>query len=156
MNRIPLAAATAALLAALVAPQSLDAQQRPRRRAALAAHDAITRTINDCEDRTDDFRKALRKALKDSPLDDTRRQDEMNREADRLENALDRTGDAWNKDHDRLKTRANVQDALTAARDINTAMLKWKLQADAERQWHVVRSELNRLARAFNLNEVRW
>lgn len=54
MNRIPLAAATAALLAALVAPQSLDAQLRPRRRAALAAHDAITRTINDCEDRTDD------------------------------------------------------------------------------------------------------
>lgn len=156
MNRFIFAAALATLVLAGIAPPSAEARQRNRRRVAQPDYAAVTRTINDCEDRTDDFRKTLRRALKDSRLDDTHREDELNRQADRLENALDRTGDAWNRDRNPSKARGHVQEALGAARDINATMRKWRLHPDTERDWSVVRSQLNLLARAFNLNDVRW
>jgi len=115
-----------------------------------------TRLINDCERRTNDFRGTLRRAINQSPLDHSRREDQLNRDADRLENALDHVGDSWNRDHDSGKTRRFVAEAIGVSTDINRTMLKWHLNPQAEREWDAVRAELNQLAATFGLRPIRW
>jgi hypothetical protein len=119
-------------------------------------HRVITKAINDCENRTDQFIGTLRKALNHSGLRDTSREDDLLRSAKDLEKSMDRVGDSWNRDKDVVKARQHVRDALDAARNINRAMRNRRLDRDAEQQWANVRRELNLLARAFDLPEMRW
>ena len=80
----------------------------------------------------------------------------MNRDTDRLENAMDRVGDSWNRDHNIQKTRQFVSAAIAVARDIDKTMVNWHLDAEAEREWAAVRGELNRLSQTFGLPRVGW
>lgn len=143
--------------ALLLAPMSVAQSSRYSRPPVNSSQSvgAITDIINRCEDRTDDFRKSLRRALNDSALDNSSREATLRRRADQLERALDRTGDSWNKDRDLDKTRRYVREALDAGRDINHTMRNWRLNYDVERDWQAIRSQLNALARAFRLSELR-
>jgi hypothetical protein len=79
----------------------------------------------------------------------------MRRRADQLERALDRTGDSWNRDKSIEKTRRYVSEALDAGRDIHVTMRNWRLDSRAENDWAIARAQLNALARAFRLAEIR-
>jgi hypothetical protein len=115
-----------------------------------------THIINDCERRTNAFKGTLRHAINESRLDHSRREQQLNRDADRLENALDHVGDSWNRDHDPGKTRRFVAEAIAVSRDINNTMIKWHLHPEAEREWDAVRAELNQLAATFGLRPIGW
>ena len=126
------------------------------RRGGAASVDETTRIINDCERRTNDFKKTLDRALgRENVRAGQAREDQLNRNAERLENQLDRVGDSWNKDHSLDKTREHVRAAIALANDINVSMRSWNMGGDAENQWAAVRGELNRLAQKFNLPRVR-
>lgn len=115
-----------------------------------------TQIINDCERRTNSFKKTLDRALaRDNVRAGQEREDQLNRNASRLENQLDKVGDSWNKDHDMNKTRSHVQAAIALGTDINRAMRNWNMGGDAESEWNAVRAELNRLAQNFNLPRIR-
>lgn len=118
--------------------------------------DQTTQVINDCERRTNSFERTLRRALNKSAMNRTPREDQLNRDTDRLENAMDKVGDSWNRDHNVQKTRQFVSSAIAVARDINKTMVNWHLDPDAEREWGAVRGELNRLAQTFGLPRVGW
>jgi hypothetical protein len=127
-----------------------------QRRGGGARVEETTRIINDCERRTNDFKKTLDRALaRDNVRAGQGREDQLNRNAERLENSLDRVGDSWNKDHNMDATRGNVRAAIAIAQDINVAMRNWNMGGDAENQWAAVRSELNRLAETFGLPRIR-
>src|SRR5262245_59267773 len=127
-----------------------------QRRGGGARVEETTRIINDCERRTNDFKKTLDRALaRDNVRAGQGREDQLNRNAERLENALDRVGDSWNKDHNMDSTRGNVRSAIEIANDMNVAMRNWNMGGDAENQWAAVRSELNRLAQTFGLPHIR-
>ena len=143
------------LLAAVPAEAQRYPGSRPGSGSAASRVQLITRVINDCEDRTDDFRKSLRRALNDSRLDRTQGERELNRKADQLERALDRVGKSWNKDRDISKTRRYTREAIDAGRDIDKAVRVFRLNRDTERDWSVVRTQLNILARSFDLAELR-
>jgi uncharacterized protein YpuA (DUF1002 family) len=98
----------------------------------------------------------LRAALDRSALNGTRREDQLNVDAERLERAMNRVREAWNREHDPPKTRDFVNDAISAGRDINRTMAARRLNPNVQRQWDAVRSELNRLAEAFELPRIRW
>ncbi|MBI4889035.1 MAG: hypothetical protein HY821_00330 [Acidobacteria bacterium] len=115
-----------------------------------------TDVINDCERRTGAFQRKMRRALNRSGLNRTAREDQLNRDTDRLESAMDKVGDSWNRDHDVHKTRQFVSGAIAVARDINKTMVNWHLDSDAEQEWVAVRGELNRLAQTFGLPKVGW
>src|SRR5262245_38607259 len=118
--------------------------------------DETTRIINDCEQRTNSFKKTLDRALgRDNVRAGQGREDQLNRNASNLENALDKVGDSWNRDHNMDKTRGYVRTAIGFANDINVAMRNWNMGGDAESEWSAVRAELNRLAQTFNLPRVR-
>lgn len=136
----------------LVVPTIVRAQYRRDER----GFERIARVIADCEQRTNVFRQQLRRALDRSALNETRREDELNRDAGRLERALNRTRESWNGEHDARKTRAFVNEAITASQDINRTMVRRRLNPGVQRQWAVVRNELNRLADVFQLPRIRW
>jgi hypothetical protein len=115
-----------------------------------------TRIINDCEKRTNAFKGILRHALDESRLDHSGREKQLNRDAERLEDAMDHVGDSWNRDHNPGKTRRFVAGAIAVSKDINKTMIKWHLNPEAEREWDAVRAELNRLAETFGLQQIRW
>jgi len=136
----------------LVVPAIVGAQYRRDER----GFERIARVIADCEERTNVFKQQLRRALDYSALNATRREDELNRDASRLERALNRTRESWNVEHDANKTRVFVNEAIAASQDINRTMVRRRLNPDVQRQWRVVRNELNHLADVFQLPKIRW
>jgi hypothetical protein len=139
-----------AMAVALLLPGILAAQPRERRIAN------ISRVVADCQDRVIQFRSSLRAALDRSALNGTRREDQLNVDAERLERAMNKVREAWNREQDPPKTRHFVDDAIVAGRDINRTMVARRLNPDVQRQWDAVRGELNRLAEAFELPKIRW
>jgi hypothetical protein len=83
-----------------------------------------TRIMNDCEKRTNAFKGILRHAINESRLDHSGREKQLNRDADRLEDAMDHVGDSWNRDHNPGKTRRFVAEAIAVSKDINKTMIK--------------------------------
>jgi hypothetical protein len=115
----------------------------------------IETVVRDCERRTNDFRKQLDRALDHSSLDGTHREDQLNTEARRLENEIDRVKRELERHEDFMDVRGNVETALDAAGDIDRTMRHWRLNTDAERAWRVLRAELNVLADRYGVRRLR-
>lgn len=112
----------------------------------------IARVIRDCEDRTDDFLRAVQRSWgRDRHSDD-----ELDRSAARLERSLNRVRDAWNRDRDYERTRRNVGAAIEAGRDVNRILRHHRLGSRVEREWGPIKSELNNLAEVFEQPRIRW
>ncbi|MCX6625776.1 MAG: hypothetical protein NTY38_32875 [Acidobacteria bacterium] len=112
--------------------------------------------VADLERRTDEFKGALRRALDRSRMDRTRREDDLNREASKLERAANRLHESWNADRDFERSRRNLAMAISAGQDIQRAMSRHRLRGDVQREWSAVRRELNMLADVFREPPIRW
>lgn len=158
----------AAIAVALLLPVGLNAQDYPRdrdrrdrggpgdRRDQDERRGRVAGIIADLERRTNEFQGALRRALDHSSLDRTRREDELNRDASRLEHAANRLRDSWNADRDFERSRRNLAVAISAGRDIQRTMSRHRLRGGLQREWGAVRHELNLLAEVFREPPIRW
>src|SRR5688500_6168678 len=82
-----------------------DSTAQIRRGGGGARVEETTKIINECERRTNGFKKTLDRALaRDNVRAGQGREDQLNANASRLENQFDKIGDSWNKDHDMNKT----------------------------------------------------
>jgi hypothetical protein len=116
----------------------------------------ITQIINDCVRRTNSFKRTLDRALaRDNVRAGQTRENQLNQDASRLADQMDKVGDSWNKDHSLDRTRDHVRAAIALANDIKVAMRNWSMGGDAETQWAALRAELNRLAQKFSLPPIR-
>ncbi len=156
---------TAAILVALLLPLGLQAQgyERDRdrggqgnRRDYEERRGRVAGIVADLERRTNDFEGTLRRSLDRSGMDGSRREDELNRDAAKLEHAANRLRESWNADHDFERSRRHLAVALEAGRDINRTMVRRRLGGRAQEQWDAVRHELNRLAEVFHEPPIRW
>lgn len=123
-----------------------DREERIGRLAAIIA---------DCENRSDGFASALKRALDRSRLDGTFREHRLNSDARRLQRAMDRLRDSWNRDRDPYASRRNVNAAVSAGRNIERALPRFYGRRHIESEWSVLRAELNRLADAFEVTGIR-
>lgn len=129
--------------------------QPPRDRGGRGRDDRserIARVIGDCEARTNEFRRAVERAWGR----ERHNNDELDRNAARLERALNRIRDSWNREHDYRRTRANVGAATDSGRDIDRILRRHRLGPRVEREWGAIRSELNNLADVFEQPRIRW
>ncbi len=108
-----------------------------------------TNVINDCVKRCTSFKRSVRLKAKGSAPN-------LQQNADQLEQAMNKVGDSWNRDHDPQKTRAFVTAAISFGQTINRYMTTFKGDADLGTQWVAVRAELNRLSQTFGLPPIRW
>ena len=110
----------------------------------------VREIIRQLETDTDSFKSSLDRALDHSPLNGSRTEDEINGYVKHFEEATDRLRDRA-EDHEYAPGLA--REVLNRGRAINNFMTTHRLGKDAETDWSRVRSNLNRLAAAYNL---RW
>lgn len=114
----------------------------------------VDRIIKRVETRSDYFINAFDRALDNSRLNGSNREDYLNKRAKDLEVALDELRREFDRRDLWIENKDEVRRCLNIATDINVAMKNRKLGRNVESQWAALRSELNALARAYNLPGV--
>ena len=155
-RRLPkLFVAVAVLFAACALAPDAGAQRRrgPRARGYTKAEvDAVIRRV---ENRSDDFVKVFDRSLDRGSLDGTRREDNLNERARKLESSLDDLRREFDRKESYAETRPEVRRTLNLATEINNVMRRRRMGGEAERQWNMLRYELNTLADVYGLARLR-
>jgi hypothetical protein len=130
---------------------SADAQRRrtPRQRGYTKAE--VNEIIKRVETRSDAFVKLFDRALDRSGLNGTKREDRLNEYARDLEKALDQLRGEFDRKESYIETRTETRRCLDIASDINVAMRNRRMGGETERQWALLRAELNTLAEVYGL-----
>lgn len=115
----------------------------------------VDRLIRQAESRSNVFVNTFDRALDNSRLEGTFREDRLNAQAAQLERELNVARQQLNRSASYVSIRNRIANALSMAQGINTAMRNRRLRPQVERQWVLLRSDLNRLAAAFDLRQVR-
>jgi hypothetical protein len=140
-----------ATCALLILSVPAEAQRRRPPRLRGYTKNEVNNIIKRVETRSDTFIKLFDKALDRSRLDGTNREDRLNAYARDLERALDDLRREFDRKKNYVETRPEVRRSLDIATDINVAMRNRRLGGETERQWALLRAELNTLADVYNL-----
>lgn len=126
------------------APATLAQYQRDYR----YSDNNMQQLIKRLETRTDRFSKLLPNALDRSRLNGTSREDDVNRLVTDFEAATDQLKTNFTS---RTSTQMDAQMVLQKGALINTFMRNQQLDYRTERSWTLVKTELDRLASAYNI-----
>ncbi len=144
----------AAVCALLILSVPSEAQRRRYLRQRGYTKGEVNSIIKRVEERSDRFVKLLDKSLDRSTLDGTNREDRLNEYASNLEAALDELRGEFNRKENYVETRPEVRRCLDIATNINVAVRNRRFGGDTERQWALLRAELNTLAGVYGLPMV--
>jgi hypothetical protein len=101
------------------------------------------------EAKTDQFRRYTQASLDRSPINGTNREDRITDFLTNFENATD----ALRRDYDSgQNVDAEVQNVLTSALYIDRFMSRNRLSVQSESSWSSIRTDLNSLARIYNVS----
>jgi hypothetical protein len=131
------------------------AQRRGSYRARVYARADVDRLIRQVENRSDVFVAMFDRALDNSRLDGTLREDRLNERALDLERQLNIVRQEFNRTQNYLVVRTHVARALSISEGVNNVIRNRRLNPQVERQWLLLRSELNRLAQVYNIRQLR-
>ncbi|MDZ4818455.1 MAG: hypothetical protein SGJ20_05720 [Planctomycetota bacterium] len=120
------------------------------REVAIYTRTDVRDLVQRMEQHSNAFRKHFEKALDRSALNDTDREDRLRRWTQDLEDMLDHLKKDQSKNQIRdMEQRINTMLAIAAG--INRIMLYRTFSADAERDWRLLRADLNALALTYDL-----
>jgi hypothetical protein len=132
-----------------------DGQAQRRGRGRAYTKEDVNQLIRRVENRSDEFVQVFDRALDRSRLDGRNREDRLNERARDLETALDNLRREFDRRERYADTRPEVARALNVAEGINQVMRRRRMGGDAERQWNMLRAELNALAIVYNIRPLR-
>jgi hypothetical protein len=104
------------------------------------------------EANTDRFGESLNKSMDATWIDGKDAQDEINHWVDKFEEGTDKLKD---KVEDQKSAKALFNEVVFRARVINVGMLRYKVSPVAEKNWDMVRSNINSLAKSYKV-VVKW
>ncbi len=139
----------------LLAISVATAQAQGRYRGKAYSKADVDRIIKRVEERGDAFRKAVDRHLDRSRLDDTKAEDRINRQVKQLEEALDELRSEFDRRDRWQETRANVEKVIGEANEINALMRNGRFGPAIEREWTLLRADLNKLAGIYNLRQLK-
>lgn len=125
-------------------PAALAQTARPYRNSDWQMQQLIQRI----ETRSDHFSNSLEQALDRSRWNGTSREDEVNRMVTEFEHATDQLKDHFTR---RMSTTTDVENVLTRATILDTFMRENRLTNRAERDWTLVKTDLDTLARNYSV-----
>jgi hypothetical protein len=155
MKRLSATLFTLFAVIGLLAISFATAQAQGRYRGKFYSKADVDRIIKRVEERSDAFRKAVDRHLDRSRLDDTNAEDRINRQVKQLEEALDELRSEFDRRDRWQETRVNVEKVMRQADEINALMRNTRFGSAIEREWGLLRSDLNRLAGIYNLRQLR-
>jgi hypothetical protein len=124
--------------------ETAQAQRRAYRMSDRQVGELIRRVETD----TDTFRRSLDLALDRSRVDGTNTEDNINAYVRDFETATDQLRSRFDS---RQSVAADVENVLRQASNINSFILNTRLNARVERDWALVRTDLNALANAYSV-----
>ena len=145
--------AVCSLMLALAAPGA--AQRRRGYAGSGYTRPEVDRLIKRTEVRTDAFVKLFDNALDNSVLDGTQKEDRLNDKAKELEKQMDKVRKEFDHAEGYIEIKEHVAKALLVSQEINTVVLNRRLNPTVEREWILLRLELNKLARVYNLGGLK-
>jgi hypothetical protein len=103
--------------------------------------------------RTGTFREEFDKAMAHSILDSSRMEEKAKHRADDLHDASRKLKDVFGnkKDKNDPRVREQVDKTLSAASDVNRVMVEFRFTEKLQRDWDLLRSDLNGLAAVYSL-----
>ena len=115
---------------------------------------AIENLVRRVEDRTDSFVRQFDRALDNSRADGTRREDRLNELASELERATNQLRREFDRSDSLQENRDEVERCISIASRIDRAINRGRIGNGVQNTWRTLRSELNALARAYNVRSV--
>ena len=115
---------------------------------------AIENLVRRVEDRTDSFVRQFDRALDNSRVDGTRREDRLNELASELERATNQLRREFDRSDSLQENRDEVERCISIASRIDRAVSRGRIGNGVQNSWRTLRSELNALARAYNVRSV--
>jgi predicted glycoside hydrolase/deacetylase ChbG (UPF0249 family) len=109
----------------------------------------VARLLDRTRSKTNTFRDSLKKALNNSRLDRTQREENVNDYVKAFEEETKRLDDHF--DHHK-STVADVDSVMQRASRINTFMILHPLDARVQGDWATLRTDLELLANAYNIS----
>ncbi len=114
----------------------------------------VEKLIKDVDKSGDEFRRDFDSWLDHSPLDGQQREDRYNRQVKDLTTALSTLRSNFSRDSDWWQSRKDMQSVLNQAGQVSTIVGGVEVRGKLNRRWGNLRTNLNRLAEAFNLPTV--
>jgi hypothetical protein len=155
MKRLSATLFTLVAVVGLLSVFIVTANAQGRHRGKFYSKADVDRIIRRVEERSDAFRKAVDNHLDRSRLDDTRAEDNINRQVKQLEEALDELRSEFDRRDSWQETRSNVQKVMRQSDEINALMRRRRFGPAIENEWRLLRADLNRLAGIYNLPQLR-
>ncbi|HEX5107466.1 MAG TPA: hypothetical protein VFV95_03435 [Vicinamibacterales bacterium] len=115
----------------------------------------VDRVIRRAEDRSDIFRRTVDDQLDRSRLNGSRTEDRINEQVKQLENALDDLRSEFNRRSSWMDTRVDVERVMRQSNEVNSIVRRTRFGTKVEREWEILRSDLNTLAGVYNLRPIR-
>jgi len=115
----------------------------------------VDRIIKRVEERSDSFRRVIDRNLDRSRLDGTRREDNINEQVKDLENAIDDLRRNFDRRDNFRETRREVERVMRESDEINALMKRARFNSNVEREWRLVKADLNKLAGIYELRQLR-
>lgn len=115
----------------------------------------VDRIIKRCEERSDAFTKMIDRNLDRSRLDGTRREDNINEQVKDLEKALDELRREFDRRDTWRETRREVEKVMRESDEINALMKNARFDRNVEREWQLVKADLNKLAGIYEVRQLR-
>jgi outer membrane lipoprotein SlyB len=143
MNRVR-QTISVALVAVMLSLGVAAAQTRPYRMNDRQIESVLRRVETDA----DRFRSSFANALDRSRYNGTSTEDQLNGYIQNFETATDALRDRFNR---RVSVAGDVENVLRQAAFVNDFMLRNRLDARAANDWAVLRTDLDALARAYNV-----
>jgi len=137
--------ALALFMTGLTATISVEAQTRPYRVSDRQVQNLLTRI----ETKTNTYKDALDRALDQSRLNSTNREDNINEFVSDFENATDTLKQNFD---DRRSVSNDVQEVLNRAAFIDRFMSRNRLNAVTQRNWRNLRTDLSTLAGYYSVS----
>jgi hypothetical protein len=122
-------------------------------RDAVYAKTEVADIVDRVEKRTGSFKEDFDKAIEHTIPDTAKMEDKAKHRADDLHDSAKKLKDVFGDKHDKAdpKVREQVDRTLSAASDLNRVMIEFRFTEKLQRDWELLRSQLNALAAVYSL-----
>lgn len=116
----------------------------------------VARLMDRASNLSSNFLGSLDRALDQSALEGSFREDRINERARVMDNELTMARESFERGESSYEVSLHLSRAINAARPINRVLSNRRMTYEAEREWSLLRSELNQLASIYGVRQLNY